>query len=114
MGVIDLEIPAREPRSFGGLELHDGRPALQLDTVLMSVFYPTEVTKGPRLPWLNRPASSSSDGYARFGGIVGVKRYLLRPFVMLLGAMTRVPATLNAPIASTQPRPLMLFSQCVQ
>ena len=114
MGVIDLEIPAREPRSFGGLELLDGRPALQLDTVLMSVFYPTTATKGPRLPWLNRPASSSSDGYARFGGIVGAKRYLLRPFVMLLGAMTRVPATLNAPIAATQPRPLMLFSQCVK
>ena len=79
----------------------------------MSVFYPTTATDGPRLPWLNRPSGSTADGYARFGGIAGVKRYLLRPFVLLLGAMTRVPATLNAPIARTQPRPLVLFSQCV-
>lgn len=112
VGVIDLEIPAREPRSFGGLLLHDKTPALQLDTVLMSVFYPTTPdANGPRMPWFGRPMLDTASGYAKFGSLQGVKRFLLRPIMALIGGLTRVPAVFNAPIASdVSPKPLVLFS----
>lgn len=67
VGVFDIELPVREARSIGSFrhkELHSIEPGFQLDTVLFSVFYPTEEptvqsTKVVWFPNLRQTASIS-------------------------------------------------------
>lgn len=69
VGTLDLEIPVDRPHPIPPLKLLNGKDALRLDTVLMTVFYPTEAKKGSRLSWLKAPKSSTAAGYANFGGV---------------------------------------------
>src|SRR3954468_23511004 len=40
VGMMDIEVPAREPRHFSDIK-RDHKYLLQLDTVLMSIWYPS-------------------------------------------------------------------------
>ncbi|RKU48399.1 hypothetical protein DL546_009453 [Coniochaeta pulveracea] len=60
VGYMELEIPAREPRAFSHIR-RNHEPAVHMDTVLFSVFYPcelnTETAEGDKMPdtFLNVP-----------------------------------------------------------
>lgn len=76
---MDIEVPAREPRTFSHIK-RDHRALLQLETVLFSVFYPSGFGSGEgpnpdgekkwsRATWLPRPRIDLAKGYAKFAGL---------------------------------------------
>lgn len=73
VGVIDVEAPLDTPRRVGNYDLTEtGRPAFQVDTVLFSIYYPTERgVKGRKQKhhWQPRPLALQAEGYARFAKI---------------------------------------------
>jgi platelet-activating factor acetylhydrolase len=66
VGTIDIEVPVDRPRGISGLKRIDGSDALRIDSVLMTIFYPTEAKSGKRLPWLKQPKVATATGYANF------------------------------------------------
>lgn len=56
VGYLEVELPAEQPRTFSKIKRH-GQHALQLETVLFSIYYPTndDPKAGARVPWLPRP-----------------------------------------------------------
>jgi len=79
VGMLDIEIPVREPRTFSNIK-RNGRHLLELETVLFSVFYPSAFGSGhgpspegkkkwSRATWLTRPRVEVSKGYGKFAGL---------------------------------------------
>jgi len=79
VGIMDIEYPAREPRSFSNIK-RDHRHLLELETVLFSVYYPSGFGSGEgkspegekkwsRATWLPRPRVEVAKGYGKFAGI---------------------------------------------
>lgn len=56
VGYLEVELPVDQPRAFSQIK-RNHEHALQLDTVLFSIYYPSNVdpTTGARVPWLPRP-----------------------------------------------------------
>lgn len=99
---MEIEVPVREPRSFSPIK-RDGRHALRLETVLMTVYYPTthgdynlknHDSKLSRELWLGRPRVDVARGYGRFAGIGAFGIPIFVPTMF-----TKLPAYRNAPIA---------------
>src|SRR6478609_22888 len=75
VGYMDIEVPARDPRPVSPLQ-RDGKPILRLDTVLMAIYYPSELQDGEycpdgkhklhRVDWMPRPRAATAKGYAKF------------------------------------------------
>ena len=109
VSTLDLELavppppPAAgtDPRSFTRATLKgSGRPALELETVLATVFYPAnphQASSPTRQPWLQRPVGQTAEGYARFLNFG--KPWVLKALFWLVGARIRLPVPSNAPIA---------------
>lgn len=95
----DLEIPVK-PRSFGTAVLAStGEPALQLDTVLCTIFAPAHAHKqgsGKQQQWLQRPLGQTSAGFARF---VDKPQWMLRIAFLLFATRTKLPAEIDVPLA---------------
>jgi platelet-activating factor acetylhydrolase len=95
----DIEIPVK-PRSFGTAVLAStGEPALQLDTVLCTIFAPANAHKqgsGKQQQWLQRPLGQTSAGFARF---VNKPQWMLRIAFLLFAARTKLPAEIDVPLA---------------
>jgi hypothetical protein len=79
VGVMDIEVPARQPRYFSDIK-REHRHLLELETVLFSVFYPSGFGSGQgkspegekkwsRPTWLPRPRIEVAKGYGKFAGI---------------------------------------------
>jgi platelet-activating factor acetylhydrolase len=79
VGLIDIEVPARQPRYFSEIK-REHRHLLELETVLFSVFYPSGFGSGQgispegerkwsRPTWLPRPRVEVAKGYGKFAGI---------------------------------------------
>lgn len=79
VGMMDIEVPAREPRYFSEIK-RDGKHLLELETVLFSVFYPSGFGSGQgkspegekkwsRPTWLPRPRVEVAKGYGKFAGL---------------------------------------------
>lgn len=66
VGIIELEIPVNNPRTFGHLSRHH-IPLLSLETVLLAIYYPATIQTGSawRPRWLH-PPSPMSRAYGRF------------------------------------------------
>ncbi|GAB1727019.1 hypothetical protein NU195Hw_g3872t1 [Hortaea werneckii] len=104
VGTMEIEVPARNPRYFSHIK-RDGRHMLQLETVLMTVYYPTShhernlgETEGGKLSrelWLGRPRRKIAGGYARFAGLPE----WMGMFCFLPAMFTKLPAYRNAPLA---------------
>ncbi|TKA24944.1 hypothetical protein B0A50_06042 [Salinomyces thailandicus] len=104
VGTAEIEVPAQHPRHFSHIK-REGRHVLQLETVLMTLYYPTSHqdrnlsqpdTKLSRELWLGRPRGKIAGGYARFVGLpewVGLGMFLPAMY-------TKLPAYRNAPLAS--------------
>lgn len=78
-------------------------PALQLDEVVFTAYYPADINgsnikKG--LDWLLRPLQASLHGYAHYSGI---STWLLWLIVYLYGRLLRIPVYPNAPLLRQRP-----------
>ena len=89
------------------------RHALQLDTVLFSVYYPAdtsrpprnaagEETHPPRVGWLPRPRAQLCKGYAKF---FRIPHFPVTAYIGATSMLTRVPAFRNARLADGRPAP---------
>nr|POE47401.1 platelet-activating factor acetylhydrolase [Quercus suber] len=104
VATMEIEVPAREPRFFSHIS-REHRHILQLETVLMTVYYPASHEdhynmrahdkKLSRELWLGRPRVSIAQGYGKFGGIGSLAVPLFLPAMF-----TKLPAYRNAPIAT--------------
>jgi len=98
---MEIEVPAKNPRSFSGITRH-GRHLLTLETVLMTVYYPcnppAKQQKTSRELWLGRPRVSMAHGYSKFASMswVGIP-------TMLPVMFTKLPAWRNAPLSDQVP-----------
>lgn len=100
---MEIEVPASKPQAFSHIT-RNKRHMLQLETVLMTVYYPASIDQEEKLPkkgsrfsrelWLGRPRISIAEGYGRFAGVgpVGIP-------IMLPTMFTKLPAFRNAPPA---------------
>ncbi|BGP21513.1 1-alkyl-2-acetylglycerophosphocholine esterase [Rhodotorula toruloides] len=100
VATADLELAVAAPRSFGHALLKSTKqPALQLDTVLVTLFYPADSTQrgsGKRQHWLQRPLGQTAEGYARF---LGQKSWLVKALFWLVGAGVRLSVQADRPLA---------------
>lgn len=104
VATMEIEVPVREPRNISHITRHKKHP-LRLETVLMTVYYPSEAaqqrehaqkhdTKFSRELWLGRPRISIAQGYGKFAGLGDLAVPLFIPTFF-----TKLPAYRNAPVA---------------
>ncbi|KOS16863.1 Platelet-activating factor acetylhydrolase [Escovopsis weberi] len=112
VGVIDLEHPLAHPRRLSPTVVaRTGRPAFEIRSVLLTLYYP--VRKGtpetlPRHPWLSRPVAPRAAAYARFAGwnaplVAPVARPLLALVLRAVAGRIQVPAAVDAPLLVSSP-----------
>ena len=107
---MDIEVPAVSPRTFSDITRH-GRHIISLETVLVSVYYPSALGSGTGLDpgghkhwsrevWLPRPRPLMSKGYAKFAGLPHWPTML---WFLSTTWFTKIPAFRNAKLASHWP-----------
>ena len=106
VGTMEIEVPASAPRVFSHIS-RDKRHMLQLETVLMTVYYPASIpdphdknaakqrSKPSRELWLGRPRMNIAKGYGKFSGTGALAIPLFLPTMF-----TKLPAFRNAPVAN--------------
>lgn len=101
VGYLEIELPAQEPRTFSGIK-RDSKHALQLDTVLFSMYYPTNADpkEEHRPPWLPRPRVPTCKGYAKF---YNVPNFPMTAYMALTCMFTKLPAFRNVKLANSSP-----------
>ncbi|KAL6232687.1 hypothetical protein BDW75DRAFT_15838 [Aspergillus navahoensis] len=108
VGAIDLEVPlAGGPlRAADGVLKSTGQPAFEVETLLATVYYPTDRgfrSRKPRYPWISRPISLTAQGYAR---IAHVDNFLTRPIftfgLWAVGGAITIPAEVDAPLLASE------------
>ncbi|XDG08796.1 hypothetical protein ABKA04_008411 [Annulohypoxylon sp. FPYF3050] len=103
VGVMEIEVPVREPRTFSRIK-RNHMHALRMDTVLFSVFYPCDASsyasdkgkKPSKATWLARPRALTSKGYAKF---FGVPHLPVTAYIAATTMFTKLPAFRNAKLA---------------
>ncbi|TIC70784.1 hypothetical protein E3Q03_00770 [Wallemia mellicola] len=130
VGAFDLELPVDEPdrEPSASFKLDSEENPLKLETVLFTLFYPTDknaLDKRKKLiKWFPRPFASTAYGYAKlaeisrtFAGKVKIpfRHVTYRrtvSFAHALARSTKIPAYANAPLAPcpTGKWPLIIFS----
>ncbi|KAG5967297.1 hypothetical protein E4U58_002204 [Claviceps cyperi] len=107
VGTMDLEVAVPEPRLVSdSVFKEDGSPAFELQTVLFTLYYPTEQDyQSPhrRHYWIPKPISLKARGYAKFAHIDNV---LVRPiftfFLWAIAGGITIPAEVDAPLLSAR------------
>lgn len=105
VGVVDIEAPCQQ-RRFSDAVYRDSRePALQLDTVLFSLYYPSvpgAASRAPHHPWISKPLSLTAEGYARFAKINNFITNNVFTFALwTLCGGTKIPANVDVPLHGT-------------
>ncbi|KAF2162210.1 hypothetical protein M409DRAFT_27217 [Zasmidium cellare ATCC 36951] len=111
VGTMEIEVPAENPHPFSHIKRHH-RHLLQLETVLMTIYYPASVfgytaeqtppkadapkrrAAHSRELWLGRPRISIAEGYGRFAGVGPLAIPVFLPTMY-----TKLPAWRNSPLA---------------
>ncbi|CAG8961516.1 hypothetical protein HYFRA_00013867 [Hymenoscyphus fraxineus] len=102
VGTIDLEVPVQEPREINPALLKNGKPAFKLDTVLFSLYFPTErdvKSTKPKHKWFPKPISLIAEGYstaAHFNNFFG--RRLFTFALWGLASSIDIPAKVDVPL----------------
>ena len=107
---MDIEVAAVSPRKLSDITRH-GRHIISLETVLVSVYYPSALGSGTGLDpgghkhwsrevWLPRPRPLMSKGYAKFAGLPQWPTML---WFLSTTWFTKIPAFRNAKLASHWP-----------
>jgi platelet-activating factor acetylhydrolase len=103
IGTMEIEVPAEEPRVISHHITRKKKHVLQLETVLMNIYYPAsldshDLKDSERLSrqlWFGRPRLDIARGYAKFAGLpFGIVAPVFLPSVF-----TKLPAYRNADIA---------------
>ncbi|KAI1090366.1 platelet-activating factor acetylhydrolase [Rostrohypoxylon terebratum] len=105
VGVMEIEVPVREPRTFSRIK-RNHMHALRMDTVLFSVFYPCDASsyasdkgkKPSKATWLPRPRALTSKGYAKF---FSVPHLPVTAYIAATTMFTKLPAFRNAKLAGS-------------
>lgn len=100
---MEIEVPADDPRVISHHITRKKKHVLQLETVLMTIYYPASLEshhlpKSERLSrqlWFGRPRYSMAQGYGKFAGLPTA---VVAP-VFLPSIFTKLPAYRNAGIA---------------
>lgn len=97
----DLELPLPPPSSSSfspALLKSTHQPALQLSTLLLTLFYPSSSSpsnrNNERMPWVERPLTRTAQGYARF---LGKSPLVVKGIVWLFGRGIRLPVEMDLP-----------------
>ncbi|GAA5872305.1 hypothetical protein JCM3774_003339 [Rhodotorula dairenensis] len=102
VSTLDLEVPVETRRTFGDATLKQtGQPALQLDTVLITLYYPADPNRpasGQHQPWVSRPLNQTAAGYARFAN---QRPWLVKAIVWLFARGVRLPVEAERPLESS-------------
>ena len=129
VGAVDLEVPLPDgPRRVHDAVFKDsGKPAFEVETVLLTLYYPTDSgfrSSKPRYHWIPKPVGLTAGGYAKLAHIDSFITTPLFTFIMwaLAGRIT-IPAEVDAPLLGTtsdkrdddrrekqDPFPVMVFS----
>ncbi|KAL4793696.1 PAF acetylhydrolase [Aspergillus venezuelensis] len=120
VGAVDIEVPLEGgPRHVAdGILKESGKPAFEVETLLATIYYPTDRefrSRKARYPWIPRPVSLKAQGYARFAH---VDNFLIRPIftfgLWAIGGPITIPAEVDAPLLSSEKDeegfPVMVFS----
>jgi platelet-activating factor acetylhydrolase len=99
---MEIEVPAKKPQVFSHIK-RQGRHMLELETVLMTVYYPTKIgdwnlqrnVNYHRELWLGRPRLDIATGYGQFAGIGRLAIPIFLPAMF-----TKLPAYRNPPVAN--------------
>ena len=105
VGTMEIEVPVTQPRHFSDIR-RKGRYLLQLDTVLMVIYYPASAGRGvapknktkgqpSRQLWLGRPRTKIAEGYGEFASAPKTALPVFLPSMF-----TKLPAYRNAPLAN--------------
>lgn len=103
VGTMEIEVPVEKPRHFSDIKRKD-RYLLQLETVLMTVYYPATIETHHSTPqdgrlsrqlWLGRPRLRVAEGYGHFASLPG---FMAVP-LFLPTLFTKLPAYRNAALA---------------
>lgn len=98
VGYLEAELPVYNPRSFSRIK-REHRPALQLDTVFFSAYYPTDpghAVGHRRVPWLPRPRVPTCKGYAKF---FSIPNFPMTAYMARTCMFTKLPAFRNPKLA---------------
>ncbi|KAI8962578.1 platelet-activating factor acetylhydrolase, isoform II-domain-containing protein [Daldinia sp. FL1419] len=103
VGIVEIEVPVREPRTFSRIK-RNHMHALRMDTVLFLIYYPCDPSsyaqsKGEnpsKATWLPRPRALASKGYAKFFGVL---RLPVTAYIAATAMFTKLPACRNAKLA---------------
>lgn len=110
VGMMDIEVPAADPRVFSHIK-RDHHHLLKLETVLISIYYPSEFGSGSgrdpsgqkkwsRETWLPAPRLETTKGYAKFSGL---PNSVIVPLFTGTTMFTKLPAFRNAAPAQHWP-----------
>jgi platelet-activating factor acetylhydrolase len=106
VGTIDIEALCAQ-RSIGEFKRKgSGDPALPLDTVLFSLYYPATNlrTSKPLHYWIPKPISITAEGYLRFGHVNNfVTNSILTGALWSLAGGITIPAAVDIPLDSPIP-----------
>ncbi|KAI5370393.1 Putative platelet-activating factor acetylhydrolase, alpha/Beta hydrolase [Septoria linicola] len=106
VGILDVELPFEQQRNISDAVIKEtGETAFRLETVLFTLYYPAvqhAVTQKPHRLWVEKPISSTAEGYARFAKVNNVAtRNLFKMGLWLLASSTTIPAAVDAPLHGT-------------
>jgi platelet-activating factor acetylhydrolase len=101
-----MEMPARKPQIFSHIKRNHSH-VLRMDTVLLSIYYPCEVSsysvtanRPSRATWLPRPRVSTCRGYAKFQRAPSLP---VTAYTAATTMFTKLPAFRNAKLAGARP-----------
>lgn len=116
VGTIDIEVPLQRPRLISETRFKaTGDYAFRLDSVLLTLYYPTRpqsASARPPHPWLARPIALQAAGYARFARLDNY--FAARLFALGLWAAAgpvAIPAKVDVPLYAPATEDLDLLDQ---
>ncbi|CAJ2500428.1 Uu.00g032810.m01.CDS01 [Anthostomella pinea] len=102
VGTMEIEMPAREPRTFSHIK-RNHKHALRMDTVLFAMYYPCDTSsyaskrkKPSRATWLPRPRIQTCNGFAKFYGVSDIP---VTAYIAATTMFTKLPVYRNANLA---------------
>ncbi|KAF2998296.1 hypothetical protein E8E13_007348 [Curvularia kusanoi] len=110
IGNMEIEVPVENPRTISNIK-RDGRHLLQLETVLVTLYYPAALGTGAgqdpaghknwsRETWLPRPRVQTARGYAHFAGLPD---WTVISFMAATSMLTKLRGFRNPPPATHWP-----------
>jgi|SRR6266480_4091977 len=115
VGLIDVEVPVRNPRNITNTTFtSSGQPAFFLQTVLFSLYYPTVPgtnSSAPPHPWIGDPIDCISAGIVAYAHSPSITAPLVTAGLNAVVGNVYIPAAVDAPLAGgSNTFPILLFS----